>query len=112
MPYDHFRGYLHSRKLRWSFGAMHGRSADELQAGIANRPFPECVRLLAEAGFGGIYVDRNGYADHGAEIEATLYSLLGRPPIVSPNQRLCFFDIGHSSKALTQTDSDKERHQR
>ena len=81
MPYDHFRGYLHSRKLRWSFGAMHGRSGDELQAGIAKRPLPECVRLLVEAGFGGIYVDRNGYPDHGAEIEATLYSLLRRPPL-------------------------------
>src|SRR5260370_33528249 len=82
---------------------MHGRSADELQAGIAKRPLPECVRLMAEAGFGGIYVDRNGYADHGAGIEASLAALLGRPPIVSPNQRLCFFDIGHSSKAPTQT---------
>ena len=91
---------------------MHGRSADELQAGIAKGPLPDCVRLLVEAGFGGIYVDRNGYADHGAEIEATLYLLLGRPPIVSPNQRLCFFGIGHSSKALTPTDLDKEWHQR
>jgi phosphoglycerol transferase len=108
MPYDHFRGYLHSRKLHWSFGAMHGRSGDELQAGIAKRPLPECVRLLAEAGFGGIYVDRNGYADHGAGIEATLAALLGRPPLVSPNQRLCFFNIGHSSQAPTQTGSDKE----
>jgi phosphoglycerol transferase len=99
-PYSHFRGYLHSRHLRWSFGAMHGRYADALHAEIANRPLEESVRYLAQLGFAGIYVDRLGYVDNGQAVEEQLRRFLEAEPIVSDNGRLSFFSMRHYGEQL------------
>jgi phosphoglycerol transferase len=91
--YDHVRGYYHSNRLRWSYGAMKGRPADLWQQSIASQPVPEMLESLAQAGFSGIYVDRFGYEDQGQKIEAELAQQLGPATVVSRNQRLSFFNL-------------------
>ena len=51
--YDHFRGYLHSSKIHWSYGAIKGRQWDQWQAQIVQLPLPEFLNALREAGFKG-----------------------------------------------------------
>ncbi len=63
--YDPGRAYLHSRTLRWSWGAMIGRHHDWGRA-VDALPLPDKVRVLAEAGFSGIWIDRWGYTGTGA----------------------------------------------
>lgn len=89
--YDLFRGYLHSSTLMWSYGAMRGRSAWHEQT--AALPPGQLLPELAKAGFEGLYLDRNGYADGGQEAMDTLRSLTASRPLLSPNQRLAFFDL-------------------
>jgi phosphoglycerol transferase len=48
------------------------------------------VETLVFAGFGGVYVDRFGYSDHGAQLESDLADQLGTKPILSANQRMSF----------------------
>lgn len=91
--YDLGKGYLHSTRLRWSYGAIKGRENDAWQRWVTAKPVPEMVGTLAQAGFGGIYVDRFGYADSGAKVETDLAGVIGKPPIVSENGRLAFFDM-------------------
>src|SRR5262249_55490362 len=91
--YELFRGYLHSHHLHWSYGAMRGREVDRWQAAVVQKPLPEQVEMLVLAGFRGIYLDRNGFADAGAALEAGLTSLLGSKPLVSENPRMVFFDL-------------------
>ena len=93
IDYDHFRGYLHSKSLRWSYAAMKGRDDDSWQQHAIAKPLSEFIETLAFAGFSGIYLDRYGYIDSGAELEANLSKLLGTKPIVSANQRLLFFNL-------------------
>jgi phosphoglycerol transferase len=96
--YDLLRGYLHSRTLRWNFGAVRGRYAAAWQQCLADRPLPERVDALACAGFGGIVLDRFGLSEAGAE-EAGLACLLGAEPIISGDGRLAFFDLaGHAAR--------------
>lgn len=92
-PYDHARAYLHSKSLRWSFGAMRGRYGDAWLEHAADRPLPETLRMIALAGFSGVWVDRAGYADRGAAIEEELVYLLGSEPSVSRYRRFVFFDL-------------------
>jgi phosphoglycerol transferase len=92
-PYYHFRGFLHTRHVRWSFGATHGRRWDGVHADIAARPLTDGLRRLAVLNFGGVYVDRFGYADRGRAVEAELARLTGATPIVSGNGRMAFYDI-------------------
>ncbi len=99
-PYSHLRGYLHSHSLRWSFGAMHGRAGDALHAEVASLPVGECVEGLGLLGFGGIYVDRYGYADGGKNFENQLRELLQVEPVVSNNGRFTFFAMAGYEERL------------
>jgi phosphoglycerol transferase len=91
--YDHLRGCLLSRSLRWSFGTMKGRPEDEWQTRVAALPVPELVPELVEAGFEGIYIDRRGYADKAAEIEKALSEIVKEPPRTTQDGNLSFFDL-------------------
>ena len=90
--YDPLRGYLHSRNLRWSYGRIKGRGENR-SATIAAEKVPDLVRDAKAAGFAGIYVDRFGYADGASRIEQQLTGEAGKPPLVSPNGRLSFFQL-------------------
>lgn len=91
--YQHFRPYLHSRSLRWSFGAMRGRDADAWQRGISNLGTPAMVEALANAGFKGIHLNRSGFPDRGAALEAQLSRLLSDEGLTSGDKNMVFFSL-------------------
>jgi phosphoglycerol transferase len=110
--YELFRPYLHTRTLRFSYGAMRGREASRFQAEIARQPLNSAIRTLAFAGFGAIYVDRAGYADRGAAVERELSRLLGVEPLASRNERHTCFDMRHYIRELHHWHSDDWEMQR
>ena len=85
--YGPLRGYLNGRTLRWSYGGMKGRSADHWTRSVASQPIAEQLDLVARSGFGAVYVDRRGFADRGAKLEALLRDKLG-PPLAQSNDGL------------------------
>jgi phosphoglycerol transferase len=103
--YDPFRPYLHSTKLRWSFGAVKGTYADAWQQAVLYRPVKEMVAALALAGFGGIYVDRFGC---DADLESLLRDRIDSPPLCSSSGRFAFYDLGPYREKLRQTCSAAE----
>jgi phosphoglycerol transferase len=100
IDYDSFRPYLHSRTLRWSYGGMRDRPADVWHRDLLALPLADRLPLLALAGFGGVSVDRAGYADHGAAVEAELARVVGVAPLVSAGERFAFFDMAGFSVSL------------
>ncbi len=91
--YDLARAYLHSRRLRWSYGSIKGRENDVWLRDVAGKPGEEMIEALAWAGFGGLYIDRFGYTDNGAKIMSELSNALSAEPLISPNERQVFFDL-------------------
>jgi phosphoglycerol transferase len=91
-PYDQVRGWLHADSLRWSWGAVRGREGD-WQGALVRLPAPEALDALAAVGFSGLMIDRAGYDDHAAGIEAEYTRTLGQEPQVSPDGRLLFYDV-------------------
>lgn len=68
--YAQLAGYLHTNDLRWSYGGVKGRSADwRLRLDPTLGSF---VDDLLIAGFTGLTVNLNGYADNGAAIDSLL----------------------------------------
>jgi len=96
--YDPIQPYLHSHTLRWSFPTVRDRADDRWAQAVTNGEPSEVLRTLADIGFGGVLVDRDGYSDRGSAIERTFRGVLGVEPIVSDNGRLAFFDIGEYAR--------------
>lgn len=100
--YDPLRGYLHSRGLRWSYGAIKD-GPDDWSGVLAPLPLRSILPGLAAAGFAGVYVDRFGYSDRGAGVETTLRHELRLSPLVSRDGRLSFFDLTPYGERLRRT---------
>jgi phosphoglycerol transferase len=100
-PYDHFRPYLYSKQLRYSFGSMKGRDREKWQPAVQAKFFegasldqqagiirvkPANARVavdeLKRLGFSAIYINRNGFPDRGRGIEEALLELgYAKPPL-------------------------------
>jgi phosphoglycerol transferase len=98
--YDHFRGYLHSKSLRWSYGAMKGRPGGDWLAELQAKPVEEVLPAVARAGFRGLWLDRFGYEDAGGKAVTALQRLLGEQPLSSRNGRFLFFDLRDYARRL------------
>jgi len=91
--YNHFRGYLHSNRLRWSYGAMRGRNEEKLHSALAPLAPAPLVDRLVELGFSGIYVNRNGHAEGAREVIKGLLQKIPQVPIQSDDGELLFFRL-------------------
>lgn len=110
--YEHFRPYLHSKHLRWSYGAIKERDTARWQMTTSALPPDQLLETISLAGFSGVYVDRKGYADYGTELEGKLRSLLNVEPLVSVNKQMSFFDLGRYNSELAARYSGKLPSQR
>jgi phosphoglycerol transferase len=88
------RGYLHSRSLRWSFGAMTGRETDKWykQTVLAETSLPGLISLLQREGFKGLFLDRQLFRESD-KIEAFLKQSVDAGPITSADGRFVFFSM-------------------
>lgn len=90
--YDHLRPYLYSTSLRWSYGAMRGSYWSGWQADLDKHSPEDMLSAATAAGFAGIYIDRNGYADRGAGLEVLLRGA-GLSRVESLDHRCWLYDI-------------------
>jgi phosphoglycerol transferase len=109
LDYDLLRPFLQSDgSTDWSYGKIKGRPNADWQwlkvrdtHGIENS-----LPALAGLGFRGISVDLYGYLDKGPALRASLTEELGVEPIVSPNDRMLFFDMRPYVEGLDQTPAE------
>lgn len=93
IPYfDQLRGYLHSERLRWSYGDVTGRKR-EWRDDLVGQPLEAVLRAASVTGFHGIEVSRLAYRDRGAALEAKLSRRLGVTPLVSADRSRSFWDL-------------------
>lgn len=90
--YDPLRGYIQSTDLNWSYPVMNGRLTDwDSQTGLL--PPPLLLDGLTAAGFQGLWIDRWGYTDAGAQIIGAVQALVNQGPMNSADGRFAFFDL-------------------
>lgn len=91
--YSHFKGYLNSDTLKWSYGAVKGRPEAKWYEQTSKLPATEMIAVLKKSGFTGIYVDRLGYPDQAAKISTELTEVTKKKPFASRDKRLLFFPL-------------------
>ncbi len=99
--YAELIGYVHSTRLRWSYGQLKGLPSD-WESSVVNQPLALMLAEVSAAGFKGIYVDTFGYADGGAALIPALSKALEVAPLVSPGGRLYFFNMIPYNRRLRQ----------
>lgn len=91
--YAHFTPYLHSSSLRWSYGAVAGRPGAQWIETVSAERVPAMLESLQAKGYGGIWIDRRGYKDRGAAVEAALDNELRGTPMVSADGTFSFYPL-------------------
>lgn len=110
VDYDHMKMYVHSTGLKWSYGAMKGRSTDwHDNAQVLGSTGLASAAMLA--GFAGIEVDLLGYIDGGASVNGPLVEFVGADhAVASASGRLRFFDLRDAAARLAaKTTADERR---
>ena len=92
--YDLLKGYLHSEEpIAWSYASMKGRPGSDWLQSLSQFPLEVQIDVIRGVGFDGIYLDRFGWADHGAAIEASISGFLRQTPLVSKDERLVYYQL-------------------
>jgi phosphoglycerol transferase len=65
---DHFRPYLYSHQLRFSFGTDKGRADGQWQHDLAQQTLSAVIPQLESYGFSALYVNLNYFSDRGAAL--------------------------------------------
>ncbi len=85
--YDHFRVYLASHSLQFTFGALKGRAASAWQEDYAQLPSDQLVRKLGETGFAGVLLNRDAYGEKDFEaLVSELEKLSGGKRLEGPQR--------------------------
>ncbi len=75
VDYEHFRPYLTTRTVRFSYGAAKYRSRSRWQRDLENVPVETLVKRLESYGFAALYLNRKGYEDRAEKLLAELEAL-------------------------------------
>lgn len=66
--YEHFRPYLNTEGVRFSYGPFQRRSRAQWQTEFARLPAAQLARRLERKGFAGIYLNRAAFPDQGERL--------------------------------------------
>ncbi len=89
--YQHFRGPLHSSRLRWSYGAMKGRPDASWNQRVAGLPAGQMIVELQARGFKAVWIDRTGYTDNGDGIVGEVAAAINGQPLASQDGQVAAF---------------------
>ena len=81
---DHFRPYLYSDTLRFSFGSFTGRPDTAWQEPLLKADLSGVIRDLEKYGFGAIYINRAGFQDGAAAVLKALGEVGRKEAFASP----------------------------
>lgn len=87
MDYEHFRPYLHSRALRFSYGSQKGRTRERWQAEALQFGLPRFVQTLESYGFSAVLINKKAYGDRAASLVSGLQSA-GRSEVLAESNDL------------------------
>jgi hypothetical protein len=85
--YDHFRPYIYTSNLRFSFGDDKGRAQNAWQRVIVGLPPAEQITTLEKYGFSAIYINRAGFPSDHAQGLINQYRAAGRTEIYESAQK-------------------------
>ena len=81
--YEHFRPYLYSRGLHYSYGTNRGRVDADWQIAVGKAATAHMAKRLESFGFAAVMINRRGYEDSGVRLVSELTG--ARRPVLADN---------------------------
>lgn len=92
--YQLFVGYLHSSKIKWSYGSIKNREGSVWNEYVSMLDTKDMLNALINAGFNGIYIDKRAYDAEEFEILLqSIEALTKTKARYSDDGYLCFVNI-------------------
>lgn len=91
--YSQMVGYAYAPNLRWSFGGVSSRDTQAYELYCDEGMSDEFIEQLIEAGFQGVYINRNGYMDGGDEIINFYNRKVNSEPIISRDGCMYYYKL-------------------
>tara|TARA_B110001454_G_scaffold219057_1_gene249618 strand:- start:56487 stop:58613 length:2127 start_codon:yes stop_codon:yes gene_type:complete len=98
------RPYLHTEKIKWSYGQMGYRDGDAWMSALSAYPIEKQIAVLTDFPFSGVLIDRLGLRDNGADLEGKLNKLIPDAPLISPDKRYSYYSF-ENYKGLSGTET-------
>ena len=93
-PYSQLWGYLNTKTLRWSYGAMVGTSSSNWAEETAALPAKAMLQELKAQGYGAVYIDLLNYPDDSMQkLSDEFIALTGQKAIISRSGQQIFIPI-------------------
>lgn len=92
--YRHFKGYLFTDTIRWSYGGVKGRNVSAEKLHIDSGMSYEFLAGIQNAGFKAVYVDTDLYDNQGTAV-LEFYDSLNISPMISSDGKLYTYDISN-----------------
>lgn len=89
--YEHFRPYLFTHNLHYSYGTNKGRGDADWQFEVSKSNAADMVASLEKYGFSTILINRKGYEDKGVGLVAAISAL--NKEILTENEDLIAFKL-------------------
>ena len=107
--YEHFRPYLYSRHLRYSYGSDKGRTRERWQSEAEQFGTSRLINILEQYGFSAILINRKGYEDGAAGLLQELRSL-GKSNVLVESVEFICVALTPSTRPILPPDFDKNWH--
>jgi hypothetical protein len=107
--YEHFRPYLYSRHLRYSYGSDKGRTRERWQSEAEQFGTSRLINILEQYGFSAILINRKGYEDGAAGLLQELRSL-GKSNVLVESADFICVALTPSTRPILPPDFDKNWH--
>jgi hypothetical protein len=91
-PFDHFKPYMVSHRLRFSYPAFSNQQV-QWQQSVARLDLRRLTLRLAAEGFSAVLVDRYGYEDNGEAVTEAILRRVGDDHVIAETHRYIAFDI-------------------
>jgi phosphoglycerol transferase len=83
--YEHFRPFLATDSLRFSYGVLRGRTRGRWQRDAETLPTEEFVQKIERYGFAAVHIRRSGFPDRGEKLLGEL-AAMGRTERIDGRQ--------------------------
>ncbi|HEY1727961.1 MAG TPA: hypothetical protein VGG22_06295 [Candidatus Baltobacteraceae bacterium] len=84
---------LYTRDVRWSVGAVEGTPDASFERWLASLPPRDLVAVALLAGFDGVLVYQQGFADRGGAIESALKAISKQPSLLNDDGTQVFYPL-------------------